>query len=98
MKTKERCMRRWLYALLCSSVLCACLVPAVAQEPATVTATVAVSRYDARAFYSTTSFGLASAHAFSADGSQLLIHSDANGIFNAFALNVADGSQQPLTN
>jgi dipeptidyl aminopeptidase/acylaminoacyl peptidase len=67
---------------------------ASAQQAPAATAT---KKYDARAFYTTTAFGLAGAHAWSADGRQLLIQSDATGIFNAYAINIADRKQQPLT-
>jgi dipeptidyl aminopeptidase/acylaminoacyl peptidase len=54
-------------------------------------------RYDARAFFSTTSYGLASGHAWSADDTELLVSSDETGIFNAYALRVADGTARALT-
>jgi len=45
--------------------------------------------HDAQTFYATTSFAGAS---FSHDGKQLLVTSDKSGIFNAYALSIADGS------
>jgi dipeptidyl aminopeptidase/acylaminoacyl peptidase len=51
------------------------------------------TRYTARQFYETTSFGMAAPDgiAFSRDGRNLLIHSDRSGVFNAYALPVAGG-------
>ena len=45
-----------------------------------------IARYDAKAFFTTTSFGLASGYAWSPDNKELLVHSDETGIFNAYAL------------
>ena len=64
---------------------------------ATTVPTPAPKLYDAKAFFTTTSFGLAGGYAWSPDDKQLLVHSDETGIFNAYALNVADGTRQPLT-
>ena len=52
--------------------------------------------YDARAFFTTTSYSLAGGLAWSSDDRQLLVSSDETGIFNAYALS-PDGSKQPLT-
>ena len=52
--------------------------------------------YDARAFFSTTSYSLAGGLAWSSDGAELLVSSDETGIFNAYALN-AEGRKRPLT-
>jgi dipeptidyl aminopeptidase/acylaminoacyl peptidase len=52
--------------------------------------------YDAKAFFTTTSYGLAGGFAWSADDQQLLMHSDESGIFNAYALTTT-GTKQPLT-
>lgn len=59
---------------------------------------VAFETYSAEAFYQTTSFGLASGsgYAWSSDGSRVLGHSDASGVFNAIAIS-ADGSVEQLT-
>jgi dipeptidyl aminopeptidase/acylaminoacyl peptidase len=54
-------------------------------------------RYDARAFFTTTSFGLAPGYAWSADDASLLVQSDSTGIFNAYALAVTGGEPRPLT-
>jgi dipeptidyl aminopeptidase/acylaminoacyl peptidase len=54
-------------------------------------------RYDARAFFTTTTFGLAGGHAWSPDDRQLLVQSDETGIFNVYALDVASGQRQALT-
>ena len=54
-------------------------------------------RYDAEAFFTTTSYSLAGGHAWSPDDSRLLVSSDETGIFNAYALDAGDGSSTPLT-
>ncbi|HEX2138644.1 MAG TPA: S9 family peptidase [Woeseiaceae bacterium] len=55
------------------------------------------TRYDAEAFFATTSYFLAGGHAWSPDDSALLVSSDETGIFNAYALSAADGAAKPLT-
>lgn len=57
----------------------------------------APERYDAEAFFATTSYSLPMGFAWSADDSQLLVSSDESGIFNAWSLSVPDGASQPLT-
>ena len=56
-------------------------------------------RYSAKTFFDTTSYGLASAagFGFSPDGRSVLITSDKNGVFNAYALPVAGGEPVPIT-
>jgi len=54
-------------------------------------------QYDARAFFTTTTFGLAGGHAWSPDDRQLLVQSDETGIFNVYALDLASGQRQALT-
>lgn len=56
-----------------------------------------VRKYDARAFFTTTSYGLSPGFAWSADDSALLTHADATGIFNAYAVSVDGGASRPLT-
>ncbi|MBT5221069.1 MAG: S9 family peptidase, partial [Woeseia sp.] len=58
-----------------------------------------VPRYSAEAFFATTSYGIvgSSAHAFSADGSSLLISSDNTGVFNAYSLPLDGGKPSQLT-
>lgn len=55
--------------------------------------------YDAKAFFDTTSYGMPSGagFAFFPDGQSVLVSSDKTGIFNVYAINVADGSAQQLT-
>lgn len=55
--------------------------------------------YSAAQFFETTSYSMASGQgvAFSPDGQSLLISSDSTGVFNAYALPVAGGAPQPLT-
>jgi dipeptidyl aminopeptidase/acylaminoacyl peptidase len=59
----------------------------------------AVKRHSAKAFFETTSYGMASpaGYAFSADGRSLLVSSDKSGVFNAYLLPVAGGAPTPLT-
>jgi dipeptidyl aminopeptidase/acylaminoacyl peptidase len=68
-----------------------------ATPPAAADAPREVRRYDARAFFTTTSYGLSSAFAWSADDSTLLTHADGTGIFNAYALPVDGSATRPLT-
>ena len=52
--------------------------------------------YDARAFFTTTSYSLARGLAWSSDDRRLLVSSDETGIFNVYALG-ADGRKEALT-
>ena len=52
--------------------------------------------YDARAFFTTTSYSLAGGLAWSSDDRRLLVSSDETGIFNVYALG-ADGRKEALT-
>jgi dipeptidyl aminopeptidase/acylaminoacyl peptidase len=52
------------------------------------------ARHDAESFYATTSFQGAS---FSPDGKRLLVTSDRSGVFNVYALSIASGGLEPLT-
>ena len=54
-------------------------------------------RYDAKAFFTTTTYILSDGHAWSPDDSRLLVTSDETGIFNAYALAAGDGAAEPLT-
>ncbi|MBI1848936.1 MAG: S9 family peptidase [Planctomycetes bacterium] len=54
-----------------------------------------VAHHDARAYFETTRFFGSS---FSPDESQLLVTSDATGVFNAYRLSVTGGAPTPLTN
>ena len=58
-----------------------------------------VPRYSAAQFFATTSYGLpgSAGHAFSADGSRLLVHSDSSGVFNVYALAVDGADAVALT-
>jgi dipeptidyl aminopeptidase/acylaminoacyl peptidase len=55
--------------------------------------------YDARTFFLTTSYLAvgASAYAFSADGSRVLLSSDESGVFNAIAFDLESGASEALT-
>lgn len=57
----------------------------------------APDRYDAEAFFATTSYYLAGGYAWSPDDSALLVSSDETGIFNAYALAASDGAARPMT-
>ena len=61
-------------------------------------AVTAFETYSAEAFFQTTSFGLASGagYPWSADGTRVLAHSDASGVFNAMTID-AEGNTQQLT-
>ncbi len=58
-----------------------------------------IPMYSAAQFFTTTSYGLPDpdGHAFSADGKLILIHSDKDGVFNAYALPVDGGELVKLT-
>lgn len=70
---------------------------APAQDAPPATSTPELQRYDARAFFATTSYGLASGYAWSADDAALLMHGDQTGIFNAYAMDTGGGEARPLT-
>jgi len=58
-----------------------------------------VTRYDAETFFNTTSFSIAGsgAGAFAPDGNALLVSSDETGVFNAYTLDLEDGTRTALT-
>ena len=71
---------------------------ALAQETPAASAP-AHATYTAAQFFETTSYGMSAAggHAFSPDGTHVLISSDRSGVFNAYALPLAGGDPVPLT-
>jgi len=73
--------------------------PVVAGQAASEPAVQGIPKYSAEDFFETTSFSLvgSAAHAFSADGSSLLISSDGTGVFNAYALPLDGGPLEQLT-
>ncbi|MFN2259944.1 MAG: alpha/beta fold hydrolase [Parasphingopyxis sp.] len=88
--------------LLAAASLAALSAPAMAQQPAAAaeaSQVESVPEYTARQFFETTSYGMASPAGigFSPDGSQLLISSDADGVYNAWLLPVAGGDPVPVT-
>ncbi|HET6629572.1 MAG TPA: S9 family peptidase [Woeseiaceae bacterium] len=90
-----------LAALAAAASLGACS-PAADNSETTSVATPATepappTRYDAEAFFATTSYYLAGGYAWSPDDSALLVSSDETGIFNAYAIAAADGARKPLT-
>ncbi|MCR5877482.1 S9 family peptidase [Phenylobacterium sp. J367] len=72
---------------------------AVAALMATSALAQAAKVYPTRAFFETTRYSLPTqdGHAFSPDGTKLLISSDRTGVFNAYVLPVAGGTPTPLT-
>jgi dipeptidyl aminopeptidase/acylaminoacyl peptidase len=90
--------RRLTLALLAlaATVLAGC-GSSPATKPEAAAAAQPPQQYDARAFFTTTTFGLAGGHAWSPDDRQLLVQSDETGIFNVYALDVASGQRQALT-
>ena len=73
--------------------------PAPAASEAVAEAEAPPARYSAEQFFDTTSFNIAPGEGlpFSPDGTQLLIGSDATGVFNVYAQPVAGGAPVPLT-
>lgn len=63
------------------------------------TATASIPRYDAKTFFETTTYAMPSGagFAFFPDGQSVLVSSDKSGIFNAYAISIADGTARPLT-
>jgi dipeptidyl aminopeptidase/acylaminoacyl peptidase len=57
------------------------------------------TRYTADVFFETVTYGLGheGGHAFSHDGTRLLVNSDETGVFNAYALDLATGEVEPLS-
>ena len=91
-----------LLALLPALLTAACGPSAEPPEPAEppAAADIPAPTYSAEQFYQTTSYGMASSsgHAFSPDGTALLVSSDATGVFNAYELPVGGGEPRMLTN
>ena len=83
------------------SIPTAVLAQATQQEatPQAATNQAAPARYSAATFFNTTSYGMAAAagFGFSPDGKSLLITSDQNGVFNAYALPVDGGEAIAIT-
>ena len=91
-------MRMTAAAILALST--ALTTPAMAQAPASEAARTAEPvRYTAEQFFGTTSYAMASpaGHAVSPDGRNLLISSDASGVFNVYLLPLAGGEPAPVT-
>ena len=85
----------------CLALLAACgqTDDANVAEQAAPKAAEPIPKYSAEQFFQTTNYGLpgSAAHVFSADGQTLLISSDREGVFNAFALPVDGGEPVQLT-
>jgi len=79
-------LRRYVLVPLSLVLAAACAAPGVPGSPA--------PRYDAATLYATTSYTGAS---FSPDGRHILLTSDATGVFNVHALELATGRLRPLT-
>ena len=76
-------------------------VAACTHQPATISAvSQSVPEYPAEVFFQTTDYGMAasSGHAFSAKTGELLISSNATGVFNAYAMDPLTGNTRALTN
>ena len=73
--------------------------PDAAVDVAPEAAGPAVPRYSAEAFFQTTSYGMVGGegHAFSPDGSALLVSSDTTGVFNAYRLPIDGSPAEALT-
>jgi dipeptidyl aminopeptidase/acylaminoacyl peptidase len=73
--------------------------PVVVEEPEQAATIADIPKYSAKAFFETTTYGLVSSagYAFSPDGKSILMHSDATGVFNAYALPVDGGQAEQLT-
>ncbi len=84
-------------ALLASTVVTLAVASAAHAQPAPASASS--GRYTARQFYETTAYGMAAPTelAFSRDGRNLLISSDATGVINAYAMPVGGGAPVALT-
>ncbi|RUO62946.1 alpha/beta hydrolase family protein [Pseudidiomarina insulisalsae] len=89
---------KWLFSLLLSSLVLACS-PAQENAPADAGTTRSeptrqVTQYDAETFFATTTlFGSSVSH----DNKEVLVTSDADGIFNVYSYAVNDGSKTQLT-
>lgn len=81
----------------CQSAPPNALAPAPEATAAAPAPKPALPKYTARQFFETTSYALAGAHAFRADGAAVLISHDATGVFNAYWLPVGGGEAEPLT-
>src|SRR6218665_2508459 len=81
------------FAALLLATACGLPAAALAQPPQQGAAHAQPVRYNARQFFETTAYGMASPAgiAFSRDGRTLLIHSDRSGVFNVYALPIAGG-------
>lgn len=94
-------MTRFAARLLLAASLGAMAVPALAQADAPAPAASvepAPVRYTAAQFFETTSFSIGGGgHAFSPDGTRLLISSNATGTFNVYAQPVGGGAPVALT-
>ena len=58
-----------------------------------------IPAYETAVFFDTVNYGLShgGGHAFSADGTRLLVNSDQTGVFNAYALHLGDGRFEALS-
>jgi len=92
--------KRWMtpVALLLLAILPACAEPANEDGPEAAEA-APFTEYPAEVFFQTVSYGLGhdGGHAFSSDGTRLMVDSDETGVFNAYALDTATGEAEPLS-
>jgi dipeptidyl aminopeptidase/acylaminoacyl peptidase len=71
--------------------------PAPVSEQPNTPPPAAPARYDAEAFFTTTTYGLAGGYAWSPEDQALLVSSDETGIFNAWSMSPVNGERKPLT-
>lgn len=87
-------MNRWISTLFLVSTACAHAPAADSDETAGGATSAAVQTYDAETFFETTAYlGLS----FSPDETRVLVSSDKTGVFNAYAITIADEKQTALT-
>lgn len=85
--------------LIAAALLSTTAIASAQPQPAATPAAASLPRYDARTFFETTAYSMASSDgiAFSSDGRNLLISSDKSGVFNVYALRVAGGEPVQIT-
>ena len=85
--------------LLAAALLSTTAIASAQAQPAATPAAASLPRYDARTFFETTAYGMASSDgiAFSRDGRNVLISSDKSGVFNVYALPVGGGEPVQIT-
>lgn len=87
-------LRNWVLLPATGLLMVACDV-----EKSEVDSNAELHSYTTEVFFDSNTYGLAhgGGHAFSADGTRLIINSDQSGVFNAYALYLEDGRTEPLS-